>query len=220
MTDLEEKLEFILSEKTNKLRPENIRKDVKILNVRGTHIADPLVYPNWAELGCNEIPMAMINDFNYSKDIYDNWNSSTTNMQAKFFNDDNIIFFPLINTANVTTMSQCFYRCRHLRHIPLLNTINNTAFDYLFSECLELKDVPQFNTIKATTMYYAFSGCNKLTDESLNNILAMCININPSYSRAKTLSELGLSSTYYPVTRLQTLSNYQAFLNAGWTAGY
>ena len=62
-----------------------------------------------------------------------------------------------------------------------------------------------------------FTACSSLTNESLNNILQMCVNaIN--YPGVKTLKRLGLSSEQ--ATVCQGLSNYQAFLNAGWTTGY
>ena len=62
-----------------------------------------------------------------------------------------------------------------------------------------------------------FQSCTLLTQESLNNILQMCINAT-SFTGTKTLKYLGLSSTQ--ATTCQSLSNYQAFLNAGWTTGY
>ena len=62
-----------------------------------------------------------------------------------------------------------------------------------------------------------FSGCTSLSDESLNNILAMCKNAT-AYTDTKTLKYIGL--TPEQANKCKTLSNYQAFLNAGWTTGY
>lgn len=59
-----------------------------------------------------------------------------------------------------------------------------------------------------------------MNDDSLNNILKMCINVSSSYSRAKTLYELGLKSNNYPASRIQALSNYNDFITAGWSIGY
>ena len=65
-----------------------------------------------------------------------------------------------------------------------------------------------------------FYSCSSLTDESLNNILTMCINISPSYRSNKTLSTLGFNASWCSASKIQALSNYQAFLDAGWTIGY
>ena len=62
-----------------------------------------------------------------------------------------------------------------------------------------------------------FSNCPSLSDESLNNILAMCTNAS-SYTRTKTLAYIGL--TLEQAEKCMTMSNYQAFLDAGWTTGY
>ena len=64
-----------------------------------------------------------------------------------------------------------------------------------------------------------FTGCVKLTDNSLNNILQICINAT-LYTGTKTLYTLGFRSNKYSVERIQALSNYQAFIDAGWTIGY
>lgn len=34
------------------------------------------------------------------------------------------------------------------------------------------------------------------------------------------ISKLGFSSNAYPKSRIQALSNYQDFINAGWSIGY
>ena len=45
----------------------------------------------------------------------------------------------------------------------------------------------------------------------------MCVNAT-SYSGTKTLAYIGLKEEQ--ATKCATLSNYQAFLDAGWTTGY
>ena len=45
----------------------------------------------------------------------------------------------------------------------------------------------------------------------------MCANAT-SYTYTKTLKYIGLTSEQ--ANKCKTLSNYQAFLNAGWTTGY
>ena len=62
-----------------------------------------------------------------------------------------------------------------------------------------------------------FKNCTSLSDGSLNNILTICTNAT-SYPSTKTLKYIGLSEEQ--ATKCQSLSNYQAFLDAGWTTGY
>ena len=115
------------------------------------------------------------------------------NCTRAFWNCLNLLDFPLINTSNVTNMDRCFLSCNNLKDLPVLNTNNVTDFTQ------------------------TFSGCNSLTNESLNNIMQMCIGAT-SYVGTKTLRQLGISSAQ--ATTCQSLSNYQAFLDAGWTTGY
>jgi hypothetical protein len=63
------------------------------------------------------------------------------------------------------------------------------------------------------------SGCNKLTDESLDNLLVMCINA-PSNMPGRNLGVLGLTSTYYPTSRIEALPHYAEFRAANWSIGY
>lgn len=148
--------------------------------------------PDWSEIGYEDTPQGLINDFNYAKEIYDNWDVSIVNINERFRTYPSAIF-PKINTSQVTNMNSAFYSSSILRFIPVLDTSN------------------------VTRLYDTFSLCRNLSNESLNNILAMCINAT-SYTGTKTLKQIGLSSAQ--ATTCQTLSNYQAFLDVGWTTGY
>jgi surface protein len=169
--------------------------------------------------------------------------SSATIMSSLFDSCYNLISIPLLNTSNVTTMNSMFSSCFNLKNIPLLDTKNVTDMKNMFVSCLSLKSIPQFNTENVTTMQSMFNscralvdipilntskvtnfssmfgGCHILSENSINNILKMCINAT-SYTGTKTLSYIGLASNDYPSTMIQGLSNYQDFINAGWTIGY
>ena len=102
--------------------------------------------------------------------------------------------------------------------VPYFDTTGVTSFRYFCNECANLVDVPIYNTASVLGPYgmdKAFSNCPKLSDESLNNILKMCINA-VSYSGTKTLASVGLSSTQR--TKCQSLSNWNDFVAAGWSA--
>ena len=171
---------------------------------------------------------------------------SGTNMDKMFNGCTSLTTIPLFDTSNITTMNETFRYCTGLTTVPLFNTSNVTAMNGMFTYCSNLVEIPQFNTSKVNTMQdmlnycsklttvpvldtssikfnngfqNMFSGTTKLTDESLNNILTMCINAT-SYNGTKTLAFMGFQPRYYSASRIEALSNYQDFINAGWTTGY
>ena len=198
---------------------------------------------DWSAIGYETTPQGVDEGYNYAKNIYDNWENISV-LSSMFTEDINLTIMPLVDTSNATTMSSMFQFCYGLTSVPLLNTskctnfqssfascyclktipkfdtANATNMSTMFNACSILKNVPQFDTSKVTSIQNMFYTCNALTDESLNNILKMCININPSYSKTRTLAYLGFRSTYYPASRIQALSSYEDFIDAGWTIGY
>ena len=202
--------------------------------------------PDWTQLGYTNTPQQIINDFNYSKTIIDNWDNTITDLTLKFNSDKKLVYMPLVDTSNVTNFNNTFSSCEYLVEVPLLDTSNTTNMGYIFNGCTNLKSIPLFDTSNVTTMQSAFYGCKslieipilntskvkgtssfqntfssciKLSNESLDNILQMCINAT-SYSSTKTLARLGFNSTNYPTSRIESLPHYQAFISAGWTIGY
>jgi len=204
--------------------------------------------PDWTELGYNETPQGLIDQFNISKSILENWNPRKTDLTNEFYsNYQDVIFCPLIDTSNATTMQNMFLQCS-IVELPKLNTSNVTNFDSFCKESESLSKVNQIDISKATSLYSMFEGCSsltsfpdglrgtdvvnagymftqcfKLSDESLNNILKMCTTFtSPDYNAAnKTLKYIGISHTkYYPQSRIESLPNYQDFIDAGWTTGY
>ena len=143
--------------------------------------------------------------------------SSMTSGQEMFSSCINLTTIPLIDTSNMTNTSNMFNYCLALTSIPLLDTSNVTNISYMFSRCGNLTTVPQLNTSKVTNFSSTFQNCGSLSNESLNNILAMCINFITTPS-GKKLSNLGITSAQ--ATICQSLSNWDAFVAAGWTTGY
>lgn len=205
-----------------------------------------IIYPpDWSEIGYNSTPQYIIDDFEYAKEIQENWDNSETNLTSKFSKDNNLIIFPMVDTANAIIIRQMFSDCTKLKDvpllafsnvqdawglfrncyelekIPLLNFSNVTNVGYMFQACVKLKDVPVFDFSKVNSgnpSRAIFSGCTNLTNESLNNILKICINMT-SVTSNKTLKYV-MDLTSEQATICQGLSNYQAFLDAGWTTGY
>lgn len=143
--------------------------------------------------------------------------SNVTDMVSIFNGCTSLTSVSQLDTSNVTNMSYMFYDCTSLTAIPLLNTSSATDTSHMFGNCTSLASVPQFDTSNVTNMGGMFNGCSSLNNESLNNILAMCANAVKITSN-KTLKYIGLTEEQAQICT--TLSNYQAFTNAGWTTGY
>lgn len=199
---------------------------------------------DWSAIGFDGIPQAIQDGYDYAIEVKNNWNSSETSLSYKFSNNLNLMFMPLVSTSLVTNMGYMFNNCYSLISIPLLNTSKVTNMEFMCSSCENLKSFPLLDTSSVTSMYNIFQTCRSLhtiplldtssvtnmqdmfntclslTDNSLDNILQMCVNAT-SYTGTKTLSYLGIRSYYgYPVSRIQALPHYQDFLDAGWTIGY
>ena len=143
--------------------------------------------------------------------------SNVTNMAYMFYGCSNLTSIPLLDTKKVNTMNNMFYNCESLTTIPLLDASNVTDIGRMFSGCSNLTSIPLLATSNVTNMGSMFAYCESLNNESLNNILAMCANAVKITSN-KTLKYIGLTEEQANICK--TLSNYSAFITAGWTTGY
>lgn len=141
-----------------------------------------------------------------------------TNTQQMFWGCISLTEVPLLNTSKVTDMSAMFYNCVKLKTIPSFDLSSITHCINIFQSCSALETVPEFNCPNVINAANMFQGCGSLTEQSLNNILGTCITMTKISSSDKTLKYIGLTSSQ--ATTCQGLSNYQAFLDAGWTTGY
>ena len=195
----------------------------------------------WSAIGYNGEPQSISDAYDYAVEIKNNWDNTIIVLNFKFAGDKKLVWFPLVDTSNVTSMMGTFSSCTSLREVLQLNTSNVTSMSYMFDNCALLKEVPQFDTSNVTEMtgmfqycellenvpqfdtsnvidmYNMFYSCNKLTDTSIDNILQFCIT---SKSENGTLKYLGFNSNVYPINRIEALPHYQDFINAGWTIGY
>ncbi len=143
--------------------------------------------------------------------------SNVTNMSSMFNSCTKITTIPQLDTGNVTDMSNMFSSCTNLVSVPLLNTSNVKNMESMFAMCTKLTTIPQLDTGKVTNMRSMVVWCDLLSNESLNNILAMCINATRITSN-KTLASIGLSQAQAEIC--QTLSNWSLASAAGWSTGY
>ena len=144
--------------------------------------------------------------------------SNVTSMDSMFISCRNLTTIPLLDTSNVTNMIGMFAECSSLTEIPSLSTSKVTNMGSMFISCRNLTTIPLLDTSNVTSMQFMFDGCDSLSDDSLNNILTMCVNVPSTYSRHKTLENIGLTSDQ--AAKCKTLSNYSAFTAAGWKTGW
>ena len=175
----------------NNITAENIKKDISILGVTGTYNGANV--PDWSQIGYSTVPVELIGNFTTSKTIYDNWDSTQTNLTSKFNGNQILRYMPLIDTHNAQITTSMFQGCKGLEAMPVLDLSN------------------------VTSMNDMFVFCSALSTTSLNNILQMLTNAT-SYAGTKTLQIVGLTKNQ--ATYCQTLSNWDAFVEAGWTTGY
>lgn len=115
-------------------------------------------------------------------------------------------------------MPGILYAITKVPNLPIWNASPKRCTN-LFRNCVNLVDVPVLSLAGVDEVANMFLNCNSLSNDSLNNILKMCANDGSNIgSSAKTLAYIGLSSTQ--AQTCQTLSNWNAFVEAGWSTGY
>ena len=194
---------------------------------------------DWSVIGYSNTPQAITEAYNAAVNIKNNWTSTSRPTDFKdtiiicpyidtssltswgYFASEckKLLQIPLLDSSNVTDMNNAFSNSSALTSVPFFNTSKVTNFSSMFSGCISLITIPIFDTSSGTLFGSMFNNCNKLSNESLDNILQMCINAI-SYTGTKTLKGLGFRSNTYSTTRIQALPHYQDFIDAGWTIGY
>lgn len=147
---------------------------------------------------------------------------NVTNMATMFTGDTylaSINGLNKFNTSNVTTMTSMFNGCGALISLDLsnFNTKKVTTINYMFNNCSRMTTITfgeDFELPLATNLQNMFNSCNALDDNTLNAILHICTTaVN---SPTKTLAYLGITNSTL-LAKIPTLSNYQEFMDAGWT---
>lgn len=146
--------------------------------------------------------------------LYDT--SRGTNFQQMFQDCIELENVPLFITNSATNMQQMFSGATKLRTAQPFSTSNVTNFTAMYGNCTSLENVPVYDMQKVTgtNHHNMFVNCPMLTDESLNNIMASLITATLLTSN-KTLTYVGFGLDKRE--KCQTLSNWEAFTQAGWT---
>lgn len=175
---------------------------------------------DWSEIGYSGTPQSVQDGYDYAKQIYDNWDSSQTNLRRKFRDDINIVFMPLVDTSNATDLIGCFYGCASLIYVPSLNTNNITTLGSIFSRCYSLQKVDLFNTSNVTSFSNVFEECRSIQEipqfdtsnsTSFESTFYDCINLKTipqlNFSKAENINGMFNQNT--------NLINLGGFLNLG-----
>ena len=130
-----------------------------------------------------------------------------------------IILFNKFNEMTTSETNLAFaFSGLDIKSAPLIDTSNVTEMEYMYEGCTNLVDLPLYDTTNVINFYNMVNGC-PLSNDSLNNLMLMAVNCdNEHYTGSQTLRTFGL--TKEQAQTCVTLSNYQAFLSAGWTTGY
>lgn len=153
-----------------------------------------------------------ISDFNFLQDMD---LSQITDASSMFYQCTYITTIPLLDIKPTNT-SNMFNSCSNLTSIPLIDTSRVTACSNMFYSCNKLVTVPQLDFSNTEDVGNMFYNCRALSNESLNNIMGICANmVKITFEAYKKLTYLGITSTQSQVC--PTLSNYDAFIAAGWT---
>lgn len=194
---------------------------------------------------CTNVPKIILNNVNAMtswyypftgckalKHLEINGDMKITSHGSLFDTLENVEYIGPLSASLLTSAARLFQDCKALLVAPTLNFPSNLSFMNTFSGCESMTTVEVLDTSKIGTstsyghvgseeycMDGMFEGCVSLSEESLNNILQMCINaVNVTTADYKTLAHIGLTSAQ--ATVCATLSNYEAFIAAGWTTGY
>lgn len=148
-------------------------------------------------------------------------NADTYN--ALFWQCSNLKEAELTLSPNATDARAVFEKCTSLVKAPLFETGKATSMAYFCSECRSLTTLPEYNTSSVTAAGLGdfIKNCSQLTDESLDNMLKMCLKSKVLTNAAatwRTLKSVGF--TQDQLARCTNFESYNACLAAGWSTGY
>lgn len=102
-------------------------------------------------------------DYKYSVIYFPKINTqNVTDMNDMFSECASLVTIPNLDTHNVTTMQRMFYECKSLVTIPNLDTQNVTNISTMFYNCPCLVTIPKLNTQSVTDVYNIFYSCYSL----------------------------------------------------------
>ena len=148
--------------------------------------------------------------------------SACTQIESMFSANTFVETLPINSIGNATSIYCLCYNCKSLKSFPPIDTSKVTRFQRFVDGCESLVDIPVLDmrvSSQGTYIQDMYNGCVSLSNESLNNIMASLLSaVKVTNATYKNLKYIGLSQEQ--AERCETLSNYQAFVDAGWITGY
>ena len=148
----------------------------------------------------------------------DNITFENSNLQEGFCDCQNLIQINNI-TLNNSTSIKAFYNCQNLITVNNLQLLTNTV-ENIFLNCVNLKEVDISIPQNPSNIYLfsPFTFCNNLSNNSIQNIINICLNLKLS----KDLKNLSNTNYYSPFNGTKFNNSYYQdrwteLTEAGWT---
>ena len=152
---------------------------------------------SFSVIGYPSVPQYIQDGIEYAKTIQNNWDASITNRNNAFKDDKQLVYFPLVDTSNVTDMGYMFNQSK-IQYVPAIDTSKVTKMNGMFSGCTNLisLDLSSFDTSKVTRMNGIFQYCSGLTSIEFgdNFSTSKITNMSNMFSSCYNLTSLDLSS--------------------------
>lgn len=156
---LQEKTETITTNTTTTISP-----DTGYDGLSSVEVTTNIPVRDWTEIGYTEEPDCIQDFFDYSKEIKRTWNANITNCTSKYAMNNNVVYFPVVDTSKVMTMQSMFEADGGLQVVPKLDTKKVETFYYFCKSCNTLREVGEIevNLSGSIEFYQAFYACRIL----------------------------------------------------------
>ena len=130
----------------------------------------------------------------------------------------NITTLSLFDVSGVNEAGEVFDNCVNLVSVPNFNFSILTNLQSAFYNCYNLTSVPQFYAPKLLNIRKTFAYCNNLSNESIQNIINICLNANIPAAN-KNLMVSSTDSPFYKtnITNSRYSNRLSALSSAGWS---
>lgn len=183
--------------------------------LRGTNITD---LPNFDMSNVVEAP-SMCTKCVHLVNIPDLNLPNIINTPDMFAGCTSLMNIPNIEMNQAINASSMFKDNPNLVNIGTINMANMRDVSQMFRNDFNLVNVPEFHLSDTTALLYSmFAGCNNLSNESVINIINMCINSNVPVAQKNLMTNSTFSPLYYtPFDNTYYQSKWTELTAAGWT---
>ena len=134
-----------------------------------------------------------------SQAVLDSWNVETTTLKGT-----NIMFYPVIDSRNITSASAAFSGMTNLVSVGKFNTGKVTTMKEMFKSCTKLITIPEFNVQNVTNMNSMFYGCTLLESIPALNV-ANVTDMGSMFYNCSALKEIPLFGSTGKVTTMSSM---------------